>query len=196
MSQQKAEIITWGVEPLVRDRRGLEDLLFLSAPRISILLIRLALRGPPGSKFRRAVITRAVRLGFAANNRGDYRLLTSMLDPAIELSLFHDEPSERAADLEAQYFGREGYVQSVEHWRTAFVEHRWELTHMIDGGGSRFAARADMVGRGAGSGIEVRDCQFHVWEIGDRGLRRQWVTASEDAMRGALEAAGLPESGS
>jgi hypothetical protein len=39
-----------------------------------------------------------------------------------------------------------------------------------------------MVARGRGSGVEIRQNQFHVWQNEHGGLRRQWVFATEDGM--------------
>jgi hypothetical protein len=39
-----------------------------------------------------------------------------------------------------------------------------------------------MVGRGLGSGLEVRQQEFHVWEVKGAALRRHWTLATEEAM--------------
>jgi hypothetical protein len=182
-------IVRWEIEPLRRSRRGVDERLWLAAPWLLRPLVSLAVRVRPGSRFRRAVLSRALLLGSEANNRGDYEALSAWLNPEVELHVYPDEPEARPVDAEPVYHGRAGYVEGCEVWKAGFGEHRFELRELVDPGGNRFGARVEAVGRGGASGIETRRTQFHVWQF-DRGLlRRQWLVSSETAMLALLEKA-------
>ena len=145
------------------------------------------------------MLTHLIGVGVAANNRGDYAVASAFLAPDIELYLFPDEPHSRPGGFDPVHYGREGYFKALEIWKEPFSEHRWDLREFVDPGGNRIGACTELVGRGAGSGVEVRLAVFYVWHF-ERGLlRRQWALASEAAMLAVLEAthpvpiAGMPE---
>jgi hypothetical protein len=139
-----------------------------------------------------------ISLGVAANERHDYVLMSAFFAPDLELHFTPDEPGSRM-DLDPVYYGPEGYLKALEIWKAPYGEHRWDLRELVDPGGDRIGARTDVVGRGAGSGLEVRWTVFYVWQF-ERGLlRRQWALASEAAMLAALDPshpvpiAGMPK---
>jgi SnoaL-like domain len=175
------EIVGWKVEPLERSRRGLDERILMAAPRLQRLLVAQARRRPPGSRLRRAVITRGLQVGLAAANRGDYESASSSLHRDYELHMRPDD-RDRAGDLEPLYRGPDGYVRAARAWKESFAEHRWEPREIFDPGGPRFGVRTEMVGRGLESGVEVRQEEFLVWEVQDGMIRRLWALATEDAM--------------
>jgi hypothetical protein len=175
------EIARWEVEPLKRSRRGLDERLLMAAP-FRRLLNAAVLRRSPGSPLRRAVVTRTVRIGIAALNRGDYELISRIAHPEIELQMLPDEPHNRPAGLDPVYRGPDSYVRSLRIWKEPFGEHEFEVREIFDSGGARFAARMPQVARGLGSGAEVRQQSFYVWELEDGALRRQWILRTEAAM--------------
>ena len=178
----------WAVEPLHRARRGVDERLLLALPWLGRLVVSAAVRAPAGSRLRRAVLTYAIRVGVAANNRRDYGAMSAFFAPDLELYMYPDDPESRGVDLDAVYYGPEGYVNTTEVFKAMFSDHRWDLRELIDPGGDRFGARAEQLGRGGGSGAEVRRTQFTVLQF-ERGLlRRQWVLGSEAAMVAVLEA--------
>lgn len=78
--------VRWQVKPLERTRRGLDERIRLAAPKLNRQLSALLLqRLRGGSWLRRAALTRAVRVGFAANNRGDYDSLEVIYHPEVEI---------------------------------------------------------------------------------------------------------------
>jgi ketosteroid isomerase-like protein len=164
----------------------------LATPWLVRALVARAARARAGSPVRRVVLGRLVRGGMEAVNRGDYELLPYGLSPAVEVHLLPDAPEARPGDTESVYHGRDGYLKVVEIWKTDFDNLRWELRELIDAGGSLIAARAERTGRGARSGVEVRDTDFFVWQFDGGLLRRQWILRSEAAMLATLEAARSP----
>lgn len=183
---QDAAVQRWDVQPLLRSRRGFDERIQLAAPGLSRALSSLALRARAGSRVRRLLLGRAICVGFAANNRGDYAALTALLSPDIELHVYPDAPEKRASDLEPVYRGREGYAKAGELLKAGFVGFRWEVRELLDPGGDRFGARVDQVGRSRLSAVELRMPEFHVWQIVDGLARRQWSLTTEAAMLGLL----------
>jgi hypothetical protein len=180
-------VARWGVEPLHRSRRGLDEQLLRFIPWLGRAVIAQAARARAGSRFRRAVLEYAARVGIAANNRGDYEAFVVFLSPEVELELFPDAPLLRALDVEPICHGRGGYVNALELVKAEFGSLRWELRELVDPGGARFGACAEMVARGRLSGVEVRRTDFHVWQL-ERGLiRHQWQLGNEAAMLALLE---------
>ena len=176
------EIKRWAVEPLHRARRGVDERLLLAVPWLARRLVSATVRAPAGSRLRRAMLTRLIRVAIAANNRGDHIAMSAFFAPDVELYLYPDEPGSRASDLDPVHYGREGVVRMVEIWKAPFGEHRWDLREVVDPGGDRIGMRTEVVGRGDSSGVEVRLAQFQVMQF-ERGLlRREWVLASEEAM--------------
>jgi hypothetical protein len=175
------EIVRWKVEPLERSRRGLDERLLMAAPGLRRLAAR-TLRRPPSSRLRRALITYIVQVGWAAVNRDDYEATSRFVHRDFE---FHYQPEDReraSPDLEPVYRGPDGSVRAMRAWKEPFAEHRWEPREVFDSGGPRFGHRTEMVGRGLKSGVEVRQQEFHVFEVKDGALWRQWALATEDAM--------------
>jgi hypothetical protein len=175
------EIVRWEVEPLERSRRGLDERLLMAAPGLRRLLVPLVLRRPLGSPLRRVLITRNLRVVIAAINRSDYESMSSFLHPDVELHMVPDDPA-RATGLDPVYRGAAGYIRSLDEWKEAFGAHRYELREIFDPGGARVGGRMEEVARGLGSGVEVRQPSFYVWEVGDAALRRQWIFWTADAM--------------
>jgi hypothetical protein len=135
------------------------------------------------------VLSHAVRVGFAANHRRDYRAMCALLSPEIELHIYPDVPQLRALDIEPIYHGREGYVKATNLIKAEFENFRWELRELIDPGGTCFGARADIVAHGGLSGVEVRRTDFIVWQVEHGLARRQWELGSEAAMLTMLDRA-------
>jgi ketosteroid isomerase-like protein len=183
---QDSAVQRWDVHSLVRSRRGFDERVQLAAPALPRALSSLAIRARAGSSVRRLLLGRAICVGFAANNRGDYAALTALLSPDIELHVYPDAPEMRASDLEPVYHGHEGYVKAAKLLKAGFVGFHWEVQELIDPGGDRFGARVDQVGRSSLSSAELRMREFHVWQIQNGLARRQWSLTTEAAMLGLL----------
>ena len=178
----------WDVEPLQRSRRGLDERLLMAAPWLLRLQWALLVGLRPGSQLRRALIGHVVRVGVAANNRGDYEALVAFMSSEIELHVYPDAPELRPLDAaDPIYHGREGYVNASKVLKAGLGNFRWEVRELVDPGGDRFGARTERVGRGSRSGVEVRDTEFEVWQVRHGLLRHQWTLSTEAAMLELLE---------
>ncbi len=176
------EVVRWEVKPLDRRRRGLDERVLLAAPWLGAAIARAVVRGPPGSALRRRLLTRATLVGIAANNRKDYRAMTVLMHPEVELHMLVDDPTRMGTDLDPVYRGRDGYVRALDRWKEPFAEFRWEVHELLDPGYRRVAARAEMVAVGRVSGIEIRQQSWNLWELEHGLVRRQWALATEEAL--------------
>lgn len=73
------------VEPLVREERGKDESLVLRAVAAGLPPPFFAERLPLGSKLRKAMLTRSIRVGFAALNRRDFEVLLAAYTPGFEI---------------------------------------------------------------------------------------------------------------
>jgi hypothetical protein len=175
------------IYPLSRARRGVEDRLLIATPGLIRRLFAMALRGGPESRLRRGVLRRTLQVGIAANNRRDYEVLSAFLSRDVEMHMFPDDPEARPAGIDPVYRGHERYLTLLELWKASFRDHRWELQELLDPGGARFGARLEIVGHGLGSGVEVRQTQYGVWQVEHGSVERQWALATEPATLALLE---------
>jgi ketosteroid isomerase-like protein len=174
------EIVRWEVEPLRRDRRGFDERMLMRAPRLAMRLNRRISRLPAGSRLRRAVLTRAVRVGYAANNRLDYDALFALFHPQ---AVFRAIGLEIPLDLPGEVHGVESMRAFLNAQREGFDKLRYEPLEIADPGGDRFGARLRFVA--LARGIEVEQEAGTTWTIKDG-----WVVAQDlyDNFDGALAA--------
>jgi ketosteroid isomerase-like protein len=163
--------VRWEIEPLERSRRGLDERIVLAAPWLRKAMARRAERQPAGSKLRRSLLTRAVRVGFAANNRGDYEAMSASFHPEIEL--IPPGRGQTALGFDPVYRGPDGVRRFVEEWKSGFGGFRYAVKEIADAGGSRFALRLELIGTVGESGVEVRDEYGQVNTVKDGQLIRQ-----------------------
>jgi hypothetical protein len=177
-------VVRWKIEPLERSRRGLDERLLLAAPRVARALGRFMAGRPAGSRARRALITRVMRIGFAANNRLDYDALFGFYEPGVELRLFGGAAR---VDLDPVYWGHEGLRKVNTNWKAGFDQFRFEPREAIDPGGERFGALVEM--HAATSGIVTRQLTGFVFILHDGlAMRQDFYWDWEEA----VEALGTP----
>ena len=175
-------IVRWKIEPLVRPRRGLDERLLLSAPWVARALLRFLAGRPAGSRTRRALITRIIRIGFAANNRLDYDAMSVLFDPATEIRLMGGAAR---IDLDPVYSGHDGLRKLVEDWRAGFEQIRFEPREVIDPGGDRFGALVEYDGQT--SGMVTRQLTGNVFILRDGlAIRQDIYWDSEQAVEALL----------
>jgi SnoaL-like domain len=141
-------IVRWKIKPLMRPRRRLDERLLLSAPWVVRVLGRVLAARAADSLIRRALITRVIQLGFAANNRFDYDSVFVFYDPAVEIRLVGGATR---IDLDPVYSGHDGLRKALDDWRAGFEEFRFEPREVIDTGGDRFAVLVEYHGQISGT---------------------------------------------
>jgi ketosteroid isomerase-like protein len=148
-----------------------------------------ALSLPPSSPARRAFLQALIREAVDAVNRGDVDAYLSMLDPDLEVRIARLEGGGVwGGDFDELYRGREGMRRLLEQWLEPWEEIRLDPHEILDLGGDSFVALGEWVGRGRGSGVEVRT----PWPA--RFTLRGRLTARVDffpSREGALAAMGL-----
>ena len=169
-----------------RQRRTLDQRLILRFPAFYRLLSAVFMRLPPRSRLRRLMLARAVGLAYAAANRRDFDLVLVGWDPGSE---YHPSGDLLPPDLEAVFYGHDGYRQLWRYWLDAFDDIRWDPEEILDFG-DRFLVTTQQSGRGSGSGVAVSEPVFQLFT-----LRAGLVVRQEDFLdrSKALEAASPGE---
>jgi len=125
-----------------------------------------------------------VRTLFRAFDRADYEAALEALDPEIEWQV----PPGIAIGQEV-YRGRDEVWRGFGEWLGAWDTFRFEVEEMLDHG-DHVVVGGMQVGRGRGSGLEVRLPTFHVFTLRDGKVTRH---RSYRDRTEALEVAGLSE---
>jgi ketosteroid isomerase-like protein len=123
--------------------------------------------------------TEAIREAFAAINRGDFEAAAANLAPNVELQA----PSDPERPLQ-------GAEAVVEWLRPDFFDQQHYEIRELHESGDRIFVELDVTARGRGSGVELRQRAWSVYEF-DGVLARRITTFRERAS--ALEAAGLAD---
>jgi ketosteroid isomerase-like protein len=112
--------------------------------------------------------------------QGDEETLRGLMDPDVEI---HTEPGLINAGT---YHGLDGFFEWTDHWEEAWDDVDYELGEMIDIDEHRIVVPVRIVGRGAGSGLEVDSTFGWMYEWKNGRSTRFHVYSSVD---GAVEAA-------
>src|SRR5918996_3387373 len=119
---------------------------------------------------------------FAANARGDEAALRGLFDPEIEI---YAEPGMINS---GRYLGWEGWLQWTRQWDDAWDEISYEPLEFLEVGGSVVVVPTRVVGRGAGSGVEIDRVFGYLYEIRDgKGVRFHTYGSKERALEAAAE---------
>jgi ketosteroid isomerase-like protein len=181
------ELARWEVEPLERPRRGLDERLMLAMPSLRRLLTRRAASAPAGSRMRRAALTRSVRTGYAAVNRGDYAAMRAAMHPQVEV--IPPQRGSGALGFEPVYRGPEGAVEFVKQWKAGFARFTYEPREIVDAGGELFAVRLGMIARMRGANVDVSEDYGVLMRVTDGAVIRQEGFRDWHEALAALEAA-------
>jgi ketosteroid isomerase-like protein len=186
MSRENVEAVRQQIVVRPRSRRTLEEGLALRFPLALARLSRAALRLPPRSRLRRALIRRWVQLAYEATNRGDYEAAFGLHHADVELIV----PAQfTTLGLDTRYRGRQERVDFQRRWTAEWGEVRFEPEEVIDLG-SRVLVFSHMTGSGLGSGVGVDNEWANLVTISAGRIVREQAFMDHGE---ALEAAGLPE---
>lgn len=180
-------------------RRPLDARLFLRFPGLFRLGARAVTRLRLGSRLRGVVLRRAIELVVAGQNRGDFELTFALYSPDNELrNVTTGGATASILGLEEVYRGPEGVRRFFEEWAEPWEHWHWGPTgELVDLGGGKALALLLLVGRGRGSGIEVREQVGLMAEIvGGSVVRQQnWLGSGawDEALRVALAEQEQPQ---
>ncbi len=104
-------------------------------------------------------------------------------------SEYHPSGDLTPPDLEAVFYGHDGYLQLWRYWLDAFEDIRWDPEEILDFG-DKLLVTAQQRGHGSGSGVAVSQAVFQLFKF-----RRGLVVRQEDFLdrSKALDAARLRE---
>ena len=166
--------------------RALDQRVFLRFPWLAAVSFALVLKLPPGSRLRKAGMSRAIRLGLEAFNRKDLDVAVVGFHPDLEYYPYREFVE--AGLAQPCYHGPAGYRAYIEGTYDVWGDGvRLEPTELIDLG-DRVVVLADMPMQAQASGIALAERYGSVWTIkGGRVIQvRDFLRHSD-----ALEAAGL-----
>jgi ketosteroid isomerase-like protein len=192
MSQENVEIVRGTRVHLprlgerARQRRSLDQRLFVLFPVLYRPIAEGFMRLPPRSRFRRVMLAGFMARIYAAANRRDFEVVLLGWDPRSE---YRPSRALMPPDLEPVFRGHEGYRRLWRYWLDAFDDIRWDPEEMLDFG-DQILVTTQQRGHGSGSGVSVEEPVFQLFT-----LRRGLVVRQEDFLdrSAALEAAGLSE---
>ncbi len=166
------------------------DRLLLRVPALASLMAGRTVRLQPGSVLRRRLISFQVKRGFAAMNRHDIEVVVLNYEPDAEVWM----TSMAGVGMSDIHRGSEGVGAVFAEIDDVFEDWRWTVRAIADAG-DRLAIRADLVGYGRSSGVQVavNDGGTAV-TFSARGLVawQEWF-AETGGWSKALEALGLSE---
>jgi ketosteroid isomerase-like protein len=122
-----------------------------------------------------------VRRSYDAFRRGD---IDTALAPMGEAFVIEDPTR---IDTKSEYVGREGFMEWLGEWLSAFEDWQFEVDRVLDRGTQVLVLGRDW-GRGKGSGVLVEEHFGHLWSFRDGEPTR--MLYFNDWSK-ALEAAGL-----
>ncbi len=187
MSQEKAKTVR-GVRiplaPEAKQHRTLDDRILARFPTLVPGLLAAWSRLPRHSRLRRAMLVRAVRLGYASANRRDFDTTVRGYDPGYEYY-----PRVNLPDSDPVYYGHDGFHKFWRQLLEAFDDVRLDPKEILDLG-DRVLITTQMSGHGTGSGVSINQQNFQLMTF-RRGLIIRQVDFQDRAQ--ALEAAGLSE---
>jgi ketosteroid isomerase-like protein len=187
MSQENVEVVRRPFTVSSSKRRRLEDRLSLRFPGVRTLLLRLLWRLPPRSRLRQAALHRGMRLGFEANNRGDFEIAYMDYDKKIELV---SDPRLVGLGFDRVYRGRAERVRFQQRWVAEWGDFQFAPEELIDLGDGRVFVRGRIVGSGLSSGAGFDGDWGVLFTFSDgRVVREQFFFNRAES----LEAVGLSE---
>jgi ketosteroid isomerase-like protein len=187
MSQENMDVVRQPFTVSSHPRRRLDERLGLRFPGVRTLLQQLLWRLPAHSRLRRASLRRALQLGFAALNRGDFEAAFASHDP--DVALISDS---RLIELgfDGVYRGRAERVRFQQRWVAEWGNFRFVPEELIYVGDDRVFVRGRIVGSGLSSGAGFESDWAALLTIFDgRVVREQFFFDRADA----FEAVGLRE---
>jgi ketosteroid isomerase-like protein len=151
VSRENVEVVRKPLRVRERSTRTVDQRVSLRFPRLADAYSRFVIgRLPPTSRFRQAVLWRAVRDGMEAFNRRDLDAAVSYGHPDYEM--YPPREFVEAGFLEPCYRGRAGFGEYMSAWSEVFADLRVEPVELIDLG-DRVVMLAELPWRGRASAV-------------------------------------------
>jgi hypothetical protein len=192
MAQEKGQVVRGGriaVPPLtdkMRRQRTLDQRLIVRFPALYRRLAGALTRLSPRSRLRRSMLARTVALVYAAANRRDFEVVFAGMD--LEVYEYRPNRDLMPPDLDAAFYGRDGYLRLWRYWLDAFGDIRWEPEEILDFG-EKFLVKTQQRGRGSGSGVVVSEPVFQLFTVrGGLVVRQEDFLDRSEALEAARSA--------
>jgi ketosteroid isomerase-like protein len=187
MSEENVEVVRYPLRPRERSGRTLSEQLAVRLPRFAAASASRIATLSPGSRLRKAGLSRVVCLALEAYNRRDLDAVVSTWHTECEYHPGHDWV--KAGLVEPSYLGPDGYRRYVatvdEVWGG---ENRLRPTELIDLG-DRILTLAEGTMRGQASGVTLNEAFALLTTLKDgRPIRHEEYYDHAEA----LKAVGLP----
>lgn len=163
----------------------MDERAFVRFPSLLPACVSAVMRLRPRSRARRAFLSRLVRGGWAASDRGDLDLCLCGVDPGVEV-IWPETGRWAFPDLGGTHHGHEGWLRV---WRATHevLDVAIRPAEIIDAG-EQLLVIADATARGTGSGVPVSGPVIALNTIhAGRVVREQYFDERDEA----LEAAGI-----
>ena len=188
MSQESVEVVRQPVRVSERMGRTLDERILLRFPWLADAVARLLSKLPPRSRFRRAALGRAAKLGSEAYNRRDLDAL--VLGYHQDLEYFPGREWVKAGLAEPCYRGHDGYRRYVAATSEVWGDENYIMPSELIDLGDRFVLLATVPMRGQASGVSLTQAFAYIGALKDGKIIRLQEFYDHGA---ALEAAGLQE---
>jgi ketosteroid isomerase-like protein len=166
-----------------RRPRTLDERVFVRFPPLLRSIVSTVMRLSPRSRVRQAFLSRLIRAGWAASDRGDLDLSMCLIDPNVEVS-WPETGRWAFPDLSGTHHGHDGWLRV---WRA--IHELFDVAirpeEIIDAG-DRLLVFADATALGIGSGVRLSGPLISVVTIhGGRLVREEYFNEREDALTAA-----------
>ena len=122
-----------------------------------------------------------VRTAYGAWNQGDFETIWKLLDPGVEI-----DASSRILNPEV-YHGHEGFRRMVDQMSETWDQWQLEPEAFV-AYGDTVLVDARVRARGRGSGVELDQLTYNLWELQDgKVVRMAFYTDREEALRDAAK---------
>ncbi len=168
--------------------RRLEERITVRFPNLAVAITRALFRLPARSRVRRLLLSRIVRLGVEASNRGDYEVAFLLFHPDMEY--LAPTGTVVLGTFPERSQGRRGRIQFERSWRGDWGEFRYEPDELIDLT-DQLLLIGRMIASGRTSGVATESEWAGLYSISRGQVIREQIFFDNNAA--ALKAAGLEE---
>ena len=188
MSEENVETVRQPIRISDRSHRRLEERIAVRFPNLAVAVNRAWFRLPARSRVRRLLMSRVVRRGIEASNRGDYEVAFLSFHPDVEY--LAPTGTVVLGTFPERSQGRRGRIEFERSWRGDWGEFRYEPEELIDLT-DRLLLVGRMIASGRTSGVATESEWAGLYTISRGQVIREEIFFDDNAT--ALKAVGLEE---
>lgn len=188
MSQENVEVVRESIRISDGSHRRLEERIAVRIPNLAVAVMQVLIRLPARSRVRRVLLSRTVRLGVEASNRGDYEVAFMLFHPDMEY--LAPTGTVVLGTFPERLQGRRERIDFERGWRGDWGEFRYEPDELIDLT-DQLLLIGRMIGSGRTSGAATESEWAALYTISRGQVIREQIFFDDNAA--ALKAVGLEE---